>query len=387
MPHAPLGSTRLRSLDVLRAVAVLLVLGRHKNVVGLWNTVGWIGVDLFFVLSGFLVSGLLFAEYRQHGSLDLRRFLARRGFKIYPAFYLLLLATLLHGQLRGQEFRVWEFVSEALFIQNYGPSLWIHTWSLAVEEHFYLLLALGLWLLTRHRSGHPDPFAALIWIIPMLAVSVLLARTATTFWLPYTHKTHTYASHLRVDALLFGVLLGYLHHFRGPALSAWVTRHCRHLFYGATGCILPCAIFTLNEPLMTTIGLTLLYLGMGGVLVLALYQPVNASPGCRAVMGPLGVALSFIGSYSYPIYLWHMPVLQWGEASLVRLIPASPGPIWEGLAYVGGSILAGVILGRSVERPVLTLRDRLFPSGASLAHPLPRRSPGDSPVGNIPRDS
>src|SRR6185295_15310789 len=86
-------------LDVLRGVAVLLVLFRHFDTppeelmhpvraVVMWlNRVGWIGVDLFFVLSGFLVSGLLFEEYERHGTLRVGRFLVRRGFKIYPGFY------------------------------------------------------------------------------------------------------------------------------------------------------------------------------------------------------------------------------------------------------------------------------------------------------------
>src|SRR5438874_1796726 len=89
-PRAP---NRLAALDVLRAVAVLLVLGRHFRTVDYgipaalsvllrpWHAFGWIGVDLFFVLSGFLVSGLLFAEYRRTGALRAWRFLGRRGFK------------------------------------------------------------------------------------------------------------------------------------------------------------------------------------------------------------------------------------------------------------------------------------------------------------------
>src|SRR5215211_479046 len=100
---------RLKNLDVLRAVAVLLVLGRHVNVVApmpadvpgpvalairAWVKVGWTGVDLFFVLSGFLVSGLLFAEYRKNGELRIGRFLIRRGFKIYPPFWVLMAVTL-----------------------------------------------------------------------------------------------------------------------------------------------------------------------------------------------------------------------------------------------------------------------------------------------------
>src|SRR5271168_36950 len=94
-----LAAGRLRQLDVLRGVAILLVLGRHLDSVptdapgaiqsafDLWMRAGWIGVDLFFVLSGFLVSGLLFREYARYGDVRAGRFLLRRGLKIYPAFY------------------------------------------------------------------------------------------------------------------------------------------------------------------------------------------------------------------------------------------------------------------------------------------------------------
>src|SRR5262245_50090618 len=98
---------RLPQLDILRSFAIFLVLLRHLPEVpdGLgthWsaaysisNSVGWIGVDLFFVLSGFLISGLLFREYNLTGKVDLLRFYIRRGYKIYPGFYILFLTTLL----------------------------------------------------------------------------------------------------------------------------------------------------------------------------------------------------------------------------------------------------------------------------------------------------
>src|SRR5215472_7296705 len=81
---------RNQSLDALRCIAVLLVVGFHLPYYRIWGTLGWIGVDLFFVLSGFLISGLLFPEYTTTGAIRLRRFLIRRGLKIYPAFYLLI---------------------------------------------------------------------------------------------------------------------------------------------------------------------------------------------------------------------------------------------------------------------------------------------------------
>ena len=78
---------RLQEIDFLRGLAILIVLFRHHWLTSFTFNFGWVGVDLFFVLSGFLVSGLLFSEYKKFGDLKPSRFLARRGFKIYPMFY------------------------------------------------------------------------------------------------------------------------------------------------------------------------------------------------------------------------------------------------------------------------------------------------------------
>src|SRR5215472_2350919 len=126
---------RIRQLDVLRGVAVVLVLGRHmgsvpldvpfvtQSALHLWLHTGWIGVDLFFVLSGFLVSGLLFREYGRLGEVHAGRFLVRRGLRIYPAFYAFLLSTSIAIGTLGNR----QFFAEATFVQNYVPGLWDHT--------------------------------------------------------------------------------------------------------------------------------------------------------------------------------------------------------------------------------------------------------------------
>jgi len=133
-------NSRNPSLDVLRGVAVLLVLGYHAQFPAF--RIGWSGVDLFFVLSGFLISGLLFSDYKKFGHIRLGRFWFRRAFKILPSLYSLL-ATLILITIR---FGKWHQVSHigylgsALFFYNYLPlhtvPIIARTWSLAVEEHF-----------------------------------------------------------------------------------------------------------------------------------------------------------------------------------------------------------------------------------------------------------
>ena len=149
------------SIDFLRGIAILLVIGRHIEVVPEnLNSVlrapiifliryGWMGVDLFFVLSGFLVSGLLYKEIKNYNTLSYRNFFLRRGLKIYPAFYFLIAITLF---LYNFDITTGALISELLFVQNYFSSLWAHTWSLAVEEHFYLTLPLIV-IYTLVKSG------------------------------------------------------------------------------------------------------------------------------------------------------------------------------------------------------------------------------------------
>src|SRR5580692_5435255 len=90
---------RNKRLDVLRCVAVVTVLLHHGYISRFFTRLGWVGVDLFFVLSGFLISGLLFSEYKKRQSISFRRFFIRRGLKIYPAFYAFLLLTGITGEL------------------------------------------------------------------------------------------------------------------------------------------------------------------------------------------------------------------------------------------------------------------------------------------------
>lgn len=137
---------RQRELDLLRGLAIILVLFRHYNIFTPLFNIGWMGVDLFFVLSGYLVSGLLFKEYLKYGSIKAMRFLIRRGFKIYPLFYLLMIITIILQILIKKPLTSYQLFSELLFVQNYFGNFYYHTWSLAVEEHFYVLLTILIFI-------------------------------------------------------------------------------------------------------------------------------------------------------------------------------------------------------------------------------------------------
>lgn len=370
-------SGRSRAIDILRAVAVLLVIGMHtapcppetpaflKTLVAWLTTGGWVGVDLFFVLSGFLVSGLLFREHRQHGSISFRRFFIRRGLKIYPAFWVFIGTTVLLRLLRHSEIPLPRLLAELCFVQNYAPGLWTHTWSLAVEEHFYLLLPLCLILLCRLHPSARDPFRPICAIFAILAPLCLALRIGTGHWHPvFTHLTHHFPTHLRIDSLFFGVVLSYFFHCHPVPFERFVRRFRALLIVLGAALLVPAFLFPYRAtPFISTFGFSLFYIGSGLLLAGWLAREVPNHWLARA--------LSFIGAHSYSIYLWHTFIAHDCTAVLKRIL----GIHWNWYLYAGsywtGAILFGIAMSLLVEYPFLRLRDRFFQSRASQAFGAP----------------
>lgn len=376
--------TRIISLDLIRALAVLLVIGRHIAVIKnlpkpendvihwLWalaDRVGWVGVDLFFVLSGYLVSGLLFREYQERGTISPGRFLIRRGLKIYPAFYALLLSTYIVVGTVLKRPTPWQpFAAEAFFLQNYLYGIWGHTWSLAVEEHFYLLLILLTWLLVVLQRGSSDPFKWLLAVYGIAAVACLAARIIKTNTDPFNGFTHIAPTHLRIDSLLLGVALSYVTHFRPHWLRIIVPQFSRLLLVLSFCFLLPTAYLTLGvHPWVHTYGMTV-FAWAGALMILGLQNITFAN---NIIFRPITI----IGQHSYSIYLWHFPIAVW-VMPVVRKAWAGDGePDLDFstlvMIYVVLCLTVGIGLSYLIEWPILKLRDRLFPRRVS-GDPIPR---------------
>lgn len=326
-----------------------------------WQRGGWIGVDLFFVLSGFLISGLLFREMSEHGGIKTYRFLARRGLKIYPAFYAFLAFTLGMLAFRGE----WPppippTVGEVVYLQNYLGGLWNHTWSLAVEEHFYILLPLLILTLQELDSKRgKKPLVTL----PIVAVGVLLgclflrllATGPPTRW-TYDHLPNLFPTHLRIDGLMFGVLISYWRHFHPEKIRRVVGAVGGNtLLAGGIILLSPSFILELGEYYFThTIGLTLNYLGSGMVLVHALWLE-------ETKLRRAGV-MARIGFYSYSIYLWHMPVAVFSLPFFQHHLGLPRGTWISVLVFTVTSCVVGIVMAKLIEMPVLGIRDRWLPS-------------------------
>ena len=321
--------TRLPQLDTLRGIAVILVLFRHHWVGIDWlQKVGWVGVDLFFVLSGFLVSGLLFSEYKRDGKARPGRFLIRRGFKIYPMFYASILLTLFLSPLPQEQ-----VLAEVFFLQNYLEGFWGHHWSIAVEEHFYLVLALlSAWLAPKRIAT-----VGVLVLIACLVLRVFFDGVAAT--------------HVRADSLFFGVLISYVHHFYG--LGSIYEQYKRWIW---ALCPLPFIVASLfNFYDMTPHGFTLIYMGFGALLVGALHSRFELAP------------LSWVGKYSYGIYLFHLYMIEFVVGRDYFFQKSREFSIWAFVSFLiffAGSIVLGVTASHLIELPFLKLRDALFPARA-----------------------
>jgi peptidoglycan/LPS O-acetylase OafA/YrhL len=319
---------RILALDLIRAVAILLVLGRHAHwpatygPLTWWSTNGWIGVDIFFVLSGFLVSGLLF---KNPSPLT---FYYRRGFKIYPSYWALLAIT----PLVATNILSIQYVNDFFFLQNYTSPIWAHTWSLAVEEHFYLILPLVLLASPKEKL----PRLILMICSGVLAIRCLTALKLSTISLPF--KTH-----LRVDGLFFGVLLSYWYHYK-PQFKTICIKYKRYLIAASVLLLSPAIFLDQYSIWMYTFGLTSIYLGSGALISVFVCNGVPVNIFTRAIGG--------MGVFSYSIYLWHPVVLAWILPSIIPL------KSWLGvLLYFIISIALGILLAKLIEFPCLKLRD------------------------------
>jgi len=305
------------ALDGLRALAVIAVFAYHAE--GGWARAGFLGVDVFFVLSGYLITALLLAERRREGRIDLRRFWLRRARRLLPAVLVMLAAVAVAVPLLApdQASRIradllaalgyvsnwWLIVGEQSYFEAAGrPPLLQHLWSLAVEEQFYLLWPPVLALAVRHRPHRR-------MVKPLLVAAAASAVLMAVLFRPYADPSRVYyGTDTRAVALLLGAALA-------AATTRWQLvdqlRRAGRGILEAAGILglagLGWAIATVNEfdPWLYRGGFTAVAVAAAGVVA------ASARPGPPLLLGRvLGARpLVWIGRRSYGIYLWFWPVL------------------------------------------------------------------------------
>lgn len=323
------------ALDGIRALAVLAVLAHHAEAP--WLQGGFIGVDVFFVLSGFLITRLLRDELDASRRLSLPRFYARRAVRLYPTLLLVIVAVLAAAP------NLWrEALLAGLYLSDYSVALFetpivlAHTWSLSVEEHFYLLWPLLLpWVM---RQADPARVLLRFYVCALIwsGLSLILFDWNLTY--------------CRFDARLGGLALGcwlalarlpHLPRYTGWAALTLLGLLCVAASYGTGNAML---VFILAQ------------VGAAGLIVAA-----QQATGPAAILAQL----RYVGKLSYGLYLWHWPVFYW-------LLMQRQG--WAVTLLAGGALTFALaaLSYHGVDVPLQVLKRR-FSASAPVVSPRPAR--------------
>ena len=350
-----------RDIEGLRAIAVLLVVLYHADFLGLSG--GFIGVDVFFVVSGFLITTLLVDEHRARGRISLRNFYARRARRLLPASAVVIVATVLASHQWLEPLRLRDVGTDAIasggFFANIvlaarstdylradlPPSPFQHFWSLSVEEQFYILWpALLLVLLWTGRRSRQVP-AVVITLISAGSLGLCIWQTRTSQpWAFF--GLHTRAWELGVGALVALTWRQMLTLDAGlRAVLGWI---------GVTGIMV--SALTLDET-MAFPGVLALLPVFSTALVLVAGDQTRAGPQVLLRFSPL----QWIGARSYAIYLWHWPALIIAAAYAGRDLDVS-----ERLAVLAIAVGAATLSHQLIENPIRHSRKLQVRPGISL---------------------
>ncbi|MEV8149970.1 acyltransferase [Arthrobacter sp. NPDC080073] len=350
-------------LDVVRGVAILLAMGWHFNAVTgipvidvlLWpgHAIGWAGVDLFFVLSGFLVGRILLKERIKTGAFDRWRFMKRRALKLWPVLYVYLIAELFMSNNGWQTF----FLQNIVHLQNYLGTSLSQLWSLAVEEHFYLLAAI-LFPIFARRGGQPK-------ILLTIMTSVLAACLLFRFIGAAAGASEVqiqWQTHFRADSLAAGVILAVLSVHYEPMFTRMLK--LRWLWLGLTVAGTAFLVIVPRPSFIgDTVGYTVAYITAGSFILL-LYKAAWI-PKTQWALRPLGR----LGLYSYGLYIWHAAAAGFLVMVLTKAAPVVPAaafvmesPVLVVVLKYAIAIATGIVMTIAIEWPALRIRDRFFPS-------------------------
>lgn len=372
-------SNRYPALHGLRVIAILSVLQVHVTIVlshghlfdqpkfAIRSTGIWFGMDLFFVLSGFLIGSMLLSE-DSHDWKGIRRFYARRAFRIIPLYYLILTIAWRVGHRNiGPEIAIKEY----LYLTNYHSSVF-HAivpwgWSLCVEEHFYLAVPLLVAVLQKLKSHR-----ARLGVLGALWLSALLVRYAVFYatnitWTPGEMFLRMYVpTHTRYDTLIAGVAIAYVvHHFSEQLTRIFARTSAR---WGAYSVAALCLVYLLLPA--DSHGFTHYSIWAWGTVTSIMYSAFVVP----LLLGPATPLQRFLGArpwvyiatLGYAVYLVHIPVMEkFVKYAAVGFVLSHHNPfvVWA-ICLLLLCLLSwtlAYLLHLFVEKPMLWLRDRLAP--------------------------
>lgn len=373
---------RLPGLDLLRAVAIVWVMLFHSCIVGglgphfAWlSRYGWAGVDIFFVLSGFLIGCQVLRPLQRGERLSFRAFYIRRAWRILPAFAVVLALYVLFPALREAPGLApwWQFATFTLnLLIDYGRNpAFSHAWSLCVEEHFYLLFPLLAWWLARCPSR-------LKFVMVCSGVVLLGIALRTGAWLHdvamdpprnWFVEDIYYPTWMRLDGLLVGVMLATLRVYQAQRWARLQMRAGTVLVAGIAVSGLALWLFRDRTGLLANaLGWPVLSFGVG----LLVFAAANRSTliGRRAIPGA-----GWLAGISYSLYLSHKIAFHLVQVHLAPVLQQHGVLLFA--VYALAALLLGAILHYLVERPFLKLRERRL----ALTTVVP------APVADVPRQA
>ncbi|AOP33223.1 acetyltransferase [Leptospira tipperaryensis] len=332
--------SEIRSLNGLRAFAIILVILNHYALV--WEEFGtfhsesffWSGVDLSFVLSGFLISLGLWNDWTRNGKINFKSFFLKRTLRIFPAYFLFITISLVFLMIALKVAQKTEMLQQTnrlslslmnswgdfVFLGNYFQGFNIHTWSLSMEEQFYLIFPFFCgWILFKKEANVRQGFLWLLLLIPTLTRFWVYLKTSDSS--PDYFQEIYFPFHTRFDSLVIGVITMdiYVNHKRIAGKlkeSDFVYYSCLFFFL----CLLLAAHWIheqTNNILTHTIKYNFLNIGFAGILILSIVR----------LEGFLHRFLSLrffvpISRLSYTIYLWHLVLI--GVAISILGIKSEP---------------------------------------------------------------
>ena len=355
---------RLPGLDLLRAIAIVWVMLFHSFIVGglgsdfAWlSRYGWAGVDIFFVLSGFLIGTQVLRPLQRGEPLAFGAFYARRAWRILPAFAVVLALYACFPMLREAPGLQpwWQFATFTLnvLIDYDSNQAFSHAWSLCVEEHFYLAFPLLAWWLTRRPAT--SKFVGLCTVLVVLGIAL-----RTSVWLHdaaidpprnwYIEDIY-YPTWMRLDGLLMGIMLAALQVYRP---MTWVRLQARSNMILLGGVAASCLAFWLFRDrtglLANALGWPLLSLGFGLL--------VFAGADRRSLIGRWRMpGAHWLAAISYSLYLSHKIAFH-AVATMFDELHVHERGMVAFVTYAVAALLLGATLHYLVERPFLRLRER-----------------------------
>jgi peptidoglycan/LPS O-acetylase OafA/YrhL len=354
----------LPALDGLRGIAILAVMLYHFHSKPLIPGGGIVGVDLFFVLSGFLITTLLLQEWARSGDISLRRFYLRRVLRLAPALtcfvliYLLITVAFHRYEFTARPSTTLVLIDLAAvatysinWVHAFGSSGMLgfsHLWSLSIEEQFYLIWPLSLLTLLRLRAS--------VLLIVTFTLAVIVCSAMLPYILEEPRNRFYYGTDFRLQTLLMGALLGQLY-VSGVLRSAIVQlASFRIALAGSIAFLATTALLATNRTVfLFDGGHTAVAISAALLTMACMFQPTTFF--ANLISNRL---LVYVGQRSYALYIWHVAIGSWLRAY---------DPVPQVVIAAVLTFVAAELSHRLVEAPALRLKSRLRASSPETAQP------------------